>query len=173
MTNNEMMKSHLQSLVIEPLLKKGFTGKYPHFRKAYTDCIELISFQSNKHGGSFTIEVSAVFPNHTNKNYVTWEGLTEDQLNVWSTNERYRLKGMFDGWFYYRDVYTKRIQGLGRMYFDADEKQADEFSVTKGYKPVQKFDNKTAVEICNEVNRQLTKAFKWLERFKKRNMRHT
>lgn len=31
---------------------------------------------------------------------------------------------------------------------------------------VQGFDEKTAKRICDEVNRQMNKAYKWLERFK-------
>ena len=68
-SNNEKMKPYLKKLVIAPLLEDGFTGKYPHFCKICKDYIELISIQANKWGGSFNIEVSAVFPNSINKNY--------------------------------------------------------------------------------------------------------
>ncbi len=169
MTNNEIMKAHLHKIVIAPLLENGFTGKYPHFRRECDNCIELISFQTNKWGGSFTIEVSAVFPNSNNKNYAEWDGLTVEQLTVWTTNQRYRLKGMYDGWFYYRDLYVKRIFGFGKDYLDVSEKQTADFVPPSGYKLVQKFDDKTAAEICDEVNFQLEKAFKWLSRFKKHN----
>lgn len=169
MTNNGMMKSYLNKHVISSLFNKGFTGKYPHFRRECANCIELISFQTNKWGGSFTVEVSAVFPNSKNKNYTEWEGLTEDQITVWNTNERYRLKGMYDGWFYYRDLYVKRIIGFGKDYLAVSEKQVSEFIPPKGYRLVQKFNDETAVKICNEVNSQLTQAFQWLSRFQKRN----
>lgn len=169
MTNNEIMKSYLKKIVFAPLLDQGFTGKYPHFRREKDDCIELISVQTNKWGGSFTIEVSAVFPNSVNKNYAKWEGLTDDMLTVWNTNLRYRLDGMYDGWFYYRDVYSKYVFGFGKNYIQASEKQAADFVPPKGYKLVQKFNEETAIEICNEVNKQFAKAFKWLAKFEKKN----
>ena len=166
MTNNEMMKSYLKKIVFAPLLEKGFTGKYPHFRRVEENCIELITVQTNQWGGSFTIEVSAVFPNGKNKNYIEREGVTEKQLTVWDTNERYRLKGMYDGWFYYRDLYVKHIIGLGKDYLDVSEKKIADFVVPEGYKLVQRFDDERAVQICNEVNKQLVEAFKWLLKFK-------
>ena len=69
---------------------------------------------------------------------------------------------MYDGWFYYRDLYMKRILGFGKVYLDVSEKQVDDFVAPKGYKLVQKFDETTAIEICREINKQLDVALKWL-----------
>ena len=167
MTNNEIMKSYLKKMVIAPLLQDGFTGSYPHFRRMREAYIELVSIQTNKYGGAFTIEVSAVFPDSPDKNYA--DGLPVDQLTVWDTNERYRLKGMHSGWFWYRDLYIKKILGFGKDYLDVSEKQASDFTPPKGYKLVQKFNDATAVEICNVVNHQFIDAFKWLRRLEKKN----
>ena len=169
MTNNEIINSYLKKLVIAPLLECGFTGNHPHFRNVCEDHIELVSIQTNKWGGSFTVEVSCVFPNSPNKNYAEWDGLTIDQLTVWDTNERYRLKGMYDGWFYYRDLYVKRSIFFGKTYHDVSEKHEADFVPQRGYRLVQKFNDDTAVKICNEVNKQLVKAFKWLRNFEKKN----
>lgn len=169
MNNNAKMKYYLSKNVFPLLIEKGFSGKYPHFRRACDDCVELISVQTNKWGGSFTVEVSAVFPNSNNKNYAEWDGLTVEQLTVWNTNERYRLKGMYDGWFYYRDLYAKRVLGFGKCYLDISEKQAVDFAPPKGYKPIQTFNDQTAIEICNEINKQFIAAFKWLNKFEKKN----
>lgn len=169
MTNNEIMKSYLKELVIAPLLADGFTGQYPHYRRVLEDYIELVSIQTNKYGGSFTIEVSVVFPDLPNKNHVDWDGLTIDHLTVWNTNDRYRLKGMYDGWFYYRDLYAKHLLGFRKDYLDVSEKQTSDFVPPKGYKLVQKFNDDTAIEICNEINHQFIDAFKWLRRFEKNN----
>ena len=170
MTNIQIMKKHLQAKVLEPLFDQGFVGKWPPFRREKSGCIELIVFQMNKYGGSFCVGVSAVFPQGANKNFVLWEGLSVDDLTVWNTNERYRLKGMYDGWFYYRDLYAKYIWGFGKDYMDVSEKNAESFVVPKGYKLVQKFDDRTAEQICDTINKQLVRAFKWLERFKKANL---
>lgn len=163
------MLSTLKENTFSMLAEQGFIGKYPNFRRKLDDCIELISFQTNKYGGSFTIEVSAVFPNAKSKNYQLYEGITEDTFGVEATNHRYRLPGMFDGWFYYRDVYRKRTLFFGNIYYDVPEKEADSFIPQKGYKLVQKFDKKTAAQICNEINRQLEIANKWLKKFERSN----
>ena len=169
-TNVQIMRKHLESKVISPLRDRGFVGTYPHFRKEKPGCVELISFQTNKYGGSFAVGVSVVFPQNEKKNYVAWDGLSVDELTVWNTNERYGLKGMYDGWFYYRDLYAKYIIAFGRDYIDVREKQAESFVVPKGYKLVQKFDDATAELICDEVNKQLVHAFRWMEKFEKKNL---
>lgn len=166
MTNREIMKKHLLSDVVSALIADGFTGAYPHYRKLGPDCIELVTFQTNKHGGSFTVEVSAVFPSRKNTNCVS-EEIVPDTVNVWDTNLRYRLKGMYDGWFYFQDLYVKRIWGLGKVYFEASGEQKN---FPSGYRLVQAFNETTAKKICAEVNAQLVKAYKWLKRFKEENI---
>ena len=165
MTNRDVMKKHLLEKVCKPLLAEGFTGKFPHYRRACDKTIELVTFQTNKDGGSFTVEVSAVFPHRKNTNCAE-EIIDPATVTVWNTNERYRLSGMFDGWFYYRDVYEKRIFGLGKTYFDIDEKStALPFPKCR---LVQKFDEERANDICCEINKQLIKAFRWLAKFEKK-----
>ena len=169
MTNLQIMKKHLEITVIQPLLSQGFTGEYPHFRREKENCIELITFQTNKYGGSFTVEVSAVFPNSDNKNFEWYDDLIIKNLTVWNTNERYRLKGMYNGWFYYRDLYGKYIFGFGRDYLDISENTSNP-NIPKGYKIIQKFNDDTANQICKEINKQLLKAFKWLNKFQSKAM---
>ena len=133
MTNLQIMKKHLEASVIQPLLSQGFTGKYPHFRREKENCIELIAFQTNKYGGSFTVEVSAIFPHKEKKNFVLDNGMTVDNVNVWYTNNRCRLKGMYGGWFYYRDLYCKHIFGFGKDYISVSENNHN-FAIPKGAK---------------------------------------
>ena len=171
MSNRDIMQSALKEHTFTLLKEQGFTGKHPNFRRKFDNCIELISFQTNKWGGSFAIEVSAVFPNSSNTNYNLYAGVTEDAIGVEATNERYRLPGMYDGWFYYRDVYRKRTFFFGNVYYDVPEKQVDNFIPPKGYILVQKFDDDTASQICAEINKQIEVAYKWLDKFKKRNIK--
>ena len=174
MTNLSLMKKYLQKTVISELENIGFTGKYPHYRREYEDCTELISFQTNNWGGSFTVEVSAAFPlgkSIEDKNFYLYDDITEKDITVWNTMERYRLKGMFDGWFYYRDVYCTRVFCFGKTYMDIAEKDVPTFKVPVGYRCVQTFDEETAKKICAEVNRQLRSAFRWLKKFEKKHKR--
>lgn len=165
MTNRQIMLNALKEHTFPVLMEQGFTGKYPDFRRKLDHCIELISFQTNKWGGSFTIEVSAVFPESEQKNYTLYDGVTEDTFGVEATHHRYRLPGMFHGWFYYRDVYCKRTLLFGKHYYDVPEKESAEFSPPKGYRLVQKFNEDTAVQICEVINLQFEKAHKWLADF--------
>lgn len=169
MTNIQIMKKHLETIVLQPLYAQGFTGKYPHLRKDNGSCIELITFQTNKYGGSFTVEVSAVFPHKDNKNFASNHAFNRETLNAWDTNARYRLKGMYDGWFYYSDLYSKFVFGWGKDYLKISENGSNH-DIPKGYRLVQKFDDHTAEQICFEVNRQLEKGFKWLKKFEKANL---
>lgn len=169
MTNIQLMRKCLETEVIQPLLNQGFVGKYPHYNREKESCIELITFQTNKHGGSFTVEVSAAFPNNENKNFVLHGDKEIKDLNVWDTNIRYRLKGMYAGWFYYRDLYSKYIFGFGKDYIDISENNTN-VSIPSGYKLVQKFNETTANQISQEINKQLIKAFKWLQRFENKRM---
>ncbi len=169
MTNREIMISALEKHTFPALAAQGFVGKYPNFRRKLDNCMELISFQSNKHGGSFAIEVSAVFPNSKNKNYTLYDGVTEETFGVEATNKRYRLPGLFDGWFYYRDVYRKRTLFLGAIYYDVSENESVSFVPPKGYQLVQKFDDDAAIRICKEINAQLDKAYQWLVKFEREN----
>ncbi len=169
MANRDIMLSALKEITFPILFEQGFTGKYPNFRRKLDNCIELVSFQTNKYGGSFTVEISAVFPNGKNKNYELHDVVTEETIGTDATNQRYRLPGMFDGWFYYRDVYRKHTLFFGNIYTDVPEKEMNDFVPPKGYKLVQKFNKNTAIQICNEINKQLTTAEKWLKNFEKQN----
>ena len=116
------MNDALKKYVVAPLQSLGFTGVFPHYRKVYDNRIELFTVQKNKWGNSFTIEVSTIYPQREGdeKNFVDWKENIDD-VNVWDTNLRYRLPGMFDGWFYYTDVYAKHILFFGKDYIAVSE----------------------------------------------------
>lgn len=158
MTNKELMRSALGRYTLPQLQKLGFAGRYPHFRREREGCIELLSFQTNSHGGSFTVEVSAAFPGHPDPNYTLAAGQTMEDLTVFSTNRRYRLPGMYDRWFHYQDVYRRRF-----LFFT--EYQAPG-SPGKGFRLYRAFDEAQAERVCMELNRQLEDAWLWLEQFR-------
>ena len=163
------MLSALRRKVIPGLREAGFTGTFPHFRRYNGDSIDLITFQTNKYGGSFLIELSAGFPYGSEKNYRLFGSMTEKTLNVYATNIRYRLPGTFGGpWFYYSDDYKSKKKlrfGTRRAVDDKDTGISEQ-------KPEgasgQTFDEATAEKLCDEINRQLKKGFRWLEEFKRK-----
>ncbi len=176
MTNRQIMLSALKKYVIFDLLDKGFQGKYPDYKRVCYNYIEMICFQTNKWGGSFLVETSVVFPNAKNTNIISCSGAEEniEIVNVSCTNERYRLDGMFDGEFYYSDVYKKEIKtGLFKrpqIIYESCLNKEDAPDIFDGYKCVQQFDKDVAIEICNEINKQLTDAFLWMKNFEKVNL---
>lgn len=53
MSNREIMLSALKEHTFPALKEKGYTGKYPNFRRDLGDRIELVSFQTNKRDRPF------------------------------------------------------------------------------------------------------------------------
>ncbi len=170
MTQSQKMRQALNKYVISDLIQKGFTGEYPHYKKVYDDRIELLVFQKNNWGNSFTIEISTVFlPNRKiNSNFISSEFKNIQDATVWDTNLRYRLKGMYDGWFYYTDLYSKKIGGM-TYYHAISEVKAKDYVPTNNEKLVQKADDDIYFKLCQEVNKQMKLAFKWWDAFNKNN----
>lgn len=168
MSQSQKMRSALNNLVIPKLLDRGFEGKYPHYKKIYDDRIELLTFETNKWGNSFTIEVSTVFLPSSNRdsNVIGSEIPPVEELNVWNTSNSYRLKGMFDGWFYYTDVYEKNIFSKP-TYNAVSETNAKTYEPQQYEKLVQKADDEIYVKVCEEVNKQMEEAYKWWDSFNK------
>jgi len=52
------MDEAIKDITIPFLRHQGFKGSYPHFRKIKDDRINLLTFQFNKYGGSFVVEIS-------------------------------------------------------------------------------------------------------------------
>ena len=168
MSQSQKMRKALYKYVIPSLTEKGFVGEYPHYKKIYDDRIELLAFQTNTWGNSFTIEVSTVFLENSKRdsNFCSAEFETIENATVGDTNIRYRLKGMFDGWFYYTDVYKQKI--IGTTFYNAvSEKKAQNYVPAKNEVLVQKADDEIYRKVCEEVNRQMPKAFKWWDAFNK------
>lgn len=110
-SQSQKMRTALKKLVIPNLLEKGFVGEYPHYKKTYDDRIELLSFDTNKWGNSFTVEISTVFlpSSKRDNNFSDSKNKDYNNATVWDTNYRYRLRGMFDGWFSYDDEFYDKV----------------------------------------------------------------
>jgi hypothetical protein len=53
------MDASLKSGVVPLLRKHGFAGSYPHFRRALSDRIDLVTFQFDRDGGGFVVETGS------------------------------------------------------------------------------------------------------------------
>jgi hypothetical protein len=58
MPTKEEMIAVLKSIVVPALRQRGFTGSFPHFRRVGAKQIDLMSFQFDKWGGGFVVEIS-------------------------------------------------------------------------------------------------------------------
>jgi len=111
------MEASLTAIVIPVLRQLGFKGSFPHFRRLASNRINLLTFQFDKNGGGFVIEIS----NAKNKTFVTSWGkkIEPNKLTAHDLNKRKRIQSNMreesstDDWFRY-DI--KHLLGLGDIY---------------------------------------------------------
>jgi Domain of unknown function (DUF4304) len=56
------MERELKASVIPWLRERGFTGAFPHLRRSHQSAIDLLTFQFDRHGGGYVIEVARCPP---------------------------------------------------------------------------------------------------------------
>ncbi len=96
--------------IIVPVLKEhGFKGSFPHFRRKNENNIDLITFQFNRWGGSFVIELT-ICPLDGLTMY-RGEEIKPNKMTAHDVNKRFRLGAKSqdeDGiWFNYEEAKTK------------------------------------------------------------------
>lgn len=169
MTQAQKMNDALEREVIAKLKENGFEGKFPHYKKVFSDRIELISFPKDKYGNGFHVVASVAYPNREkwgqNIDYHFFKGEL-GELTADDCGKRYELKSRFGRIFYYTDVYIIQIFG-GIIYKSISE------SKMKTYKPkrfdihAQKYDEAIYRRICDEINRKMPKIYKWWKKMSK------
>ncbi|MBN1186645.1 MAG: DUF4304 domain-containing protein [Spirochaetes bacterium] len=100
------INTFLKKTIIPQFREKGFTGSFPHLRRIIETSIDLITFQFDRYGGGFVIELAKakneVFKTH-------WgEEIPQSKLTAHDLNERTRIhtKGILqdsatENWFRY------------------------------------------------------------------------
>jgi hypothetical protein len=58
----DSMEKELKSRVVPALRASGFKGSFPHFRRLRGGTIHLLTFQFDRYGGGFVIEISRCPP---------------------------------------------------------------------------------------------------------------
>src|SRR4051812_7425465 len=100
MNTREAMDAALKNVVVPRLRNLGYTGSMPHFRRLGPR-VDLITFQFDKWGGGFTIEIGSA----SNEGFTTYWGkfIPPEKLKAWDLNvqERHRLTplGNPGAWF--------------------------------------------------------------------------
>ena len=91
----------LEKVVVPELRKRGFKGSFPHFRRISVNKIDLITFQFDRYGGGFVIEVGVCSPEgviHHWGEKVPPNKVTAHDLHP---DSRVRLTGNDGEWFRY------------------------------------------------------------------------
>jgi hypothetical protein len=57
-TSREFMVKALRKTVVPQLRAMGFRGSFPHFRRSGSQQIDLLTFQFDKWGGGFVVEIA-------------------------------------------------------------------------------------------------------------------
>jgi hypothetical protein len=81
MSDRTQMIFVLKGKVIPILREVGFKGTFPHFRRMNVDKINLLTFQFDKWGGGFCIEIANGNP----------RGVEPNKMKAWDINHRLRL----------------------------------------------------------------------------------
>ncbi len=100
------MNNSLKKIVVPYLREHGFKGTFPHFRRKNEDNIDLITFQFNRYGGSFVVEL-ATCPREGVT--MSWgEEVPPNKVTAHDVDDRYRLtediKESSETWFNYENA---------------------------------------------------------------------
>jgi hypothetical protein len=102
---HEYMKKALKDAVVPRLREHGFTGSFPHLRRRHPHRIDLLTFQFDRHGGGFIIEIGQCAPD----GFTTYWGkqIPPEKVSAWdlSPKDRARVQPRdgsgTDAWFRY------------------------------------------------------------------------
>lgn len=171
MQQAKRMQEALIERVVPPLTEQGFSGEYPHYNRQMEDRIELLGFLDHKYGVGFNVEVSVVFPQRPKEqtNCSTHSFEPPEKATVFSTLKRFRLPGMYDGWFYFTDVYKtkKRLSNTHTIesYEPVSEQRSKSFIPGMNQVLVQEAGEELFVSIADEVNNQMAEAYEWWRKY--------
>lgn len=97
------MDAELKLTVIPVLRQQGFKGSFPHFRRLAHDRVNLLTFQFDRNGGGFVVEI-ALCSEHGFTTH--WgEHIPASKVTAWDLhpNQRHRIQakagGNTDSWF--------------------------------------------------------------------------
>ena len=130
--DSKLMRAALKRVVIPELRRRGFVGTFPHFRRTTGERLAIMSFQFDKWGGGFTINL-AVAPA---TGFTTHAGsfIPPDKLNAYyDTGPKTRINAGSDGstasWFRFdrpsrspsQDIYDEAAHEVVPLLAKAEE----------------------------------------------------
>lgn len=100
------MISIIKKTVVPELRQRGFKGSFPHFRRINENKIDLMTFQFDRYGGGFVIEVGLCSSKGVPHNWGEKVPPNKVTAHDLPHNNRLRLKNSEGEWFRY-DVETE------------------------------------------------------------------
>jgi hypothetical protein len=112
----DRMIETLKEQVVPMLRERGFKGSFPHFRRPTERAIHLLTFQFDKWGGGFTVEIAICSPDGLT---MSWgEHIPPTKVRAWDVTPAHRPRlgpkksnkwFRFDkqGWFSSGDPYER------------------------------------------------------------------
>jgi hypothetical protein len=117
-SDRDEMNKTLNEIVVPVLRQLKFKGSFPHFRRLTTERINLLTFQFDRSGGGFVIEIANCKPD----GFTTSWGLKigPNKVTAHDMNKRKRIQSnmntessLTEDWFRYD---KKHLFGLGDIY---------------------------------------------------------
>lgn len=117
-TERDEMIKNLNEIVIPVLRQSNFKGSFPHFKRITTDRVNLLTFQFDRSGGGFVIEIA----NCNRGDFRTSYGreIKENKITAHDLNKRKRIQSNMStnssltaDWFRYD---KKHLLGFGDIY---------------------------------------------------------
>ena len=112
----ELVNREIKATIVPELRKYNFKESFPHFRRTHKDGkFDYLSFQFNKYGGSFIVELASAYPyKGWEGNFYYWKEITPEFLkksHYGYTKERLRLKPDGEDWFQFDEQnYKKTVE---------------------------------------------------------------
>jgi Domain of unknown function (DUF4304) len=106
-TSRESIEAELRGVVVPWLRAAGYKGSFPHLRRLYVETIDLLTFQFDRRGGGFIVEIARCPSSGLT---TPWgKQIAPARVTAWDVhpNERTRIKPKLgsgtDSWFRYED----------------------------------------------------------------------
>ena len=122
------MVAALLAIVVPSLRAAGYTGTFPHFRRQGPNGIDLLTFQFDRNGGGFVVEVSSCHPEGITMHW--GKVIAPGDVTAWDVHpsQRFRIQPQSGGgteyWFRFEDEKYDHVARQALEHIDATVKTA-------------------------------------------------
>ena len=129
------MKKALKDVVVPHLRGYDFSGSFPHFRRRRPDRIDLFTFQFDRHGGGFVIEIGQCPAEGVTTHW--GKKIAPEKVTAWDLSSKQRARvhphigSGTDSWFHYdgaaaQDVFKQTAESV-LPFLEHTERMFDDF----------------------------------------------